>query len=242
MTSNQSATAVFLCATLLAGGVALAREETRETRLPASYVEFEASGQATALMAIARRIYRETVGALAESPVEIPVKSERPAGPRDEPPPPEWPEGPTGVVLCLKMKDRVRACEGGRAPASPDLVAAISVLAERLPASGSRGKPRPLSAREQPAATLEAAFILRVEPITASAGKRVLPTGIDGATVGFVVSGAAGEVATLPGELRSIKAALKLARKAGVAGRRGVEPVVGWYAPVAIGSVPIVTP
>jgi len=121
-------------------------------------------------------------------------------------------------------------------------VAAFSTLAERLPPSRSRGKPRPLSASEQPAATLTAAFIVHVEPIAGTAGKMALPAGVDAAGVGFVVSGAAGELVSLPGEFHSIKAARKLARKVGAAGEGAAGREAGWYTPVSIGSVAIVTP
>jgi hypothetical protein len=204
--------------------------------------DFAASGQAAALMAIARRIYRDAAGLPPQTPVDMPERSGRPAGPRDEPPPPEWPEGPSGLVLCLKVKGRVLGCEGGSRPASTDLVAAISALAERLPSGESRGRSKTLRARDLPVAALEAAFISHVEPVIEAAGKRTLPAGIDPAAVGFVVSGEGREVVTFPGEARSIRSALRFGRKAGLKSLGAPDPSIGVYSPIPIGSVPIVTP
>lgn len=210
----------------------------------APYRRFIDSGEGTILLAIARRVYGEETGLPDLSPLDMPESDDRPAGPRDEPPPPEWPEGPTGIVLCLKIGEETRACEGGRLPPSDDLAAAVSDLAARLPASRSRGKQRPLKAAEQPRASLQAAFVVEAKPPRKEPGsnKVSLPEGVDPSLVGFVVEGEGGSLVTLPGDARSLKAALRLARKAGVTGGSRGGQAVWWYRPERIGSVPIVSP
>jgi hypothetical protein len=158
-----------------------------------------------------------------------------------------WPSRPTGLVLCLKLGDEVLGCEGGRLPTSDDLAAAIADLAVRLPNSHSRGKPRTLKPAQRGRANLEAAFVTdERQPSQEIAGDRrskpKLPDGIDPARVGFIVSGEGGDVVTLPGEARSVGAALRIARKAGAGTDSGEGLRLWWYRPVIIGSVPIVSP
>jgi hypothetical protein len=238
-----------LAALLLAGSVwarAGAGEEAGSGD-SAPYREFITSGSGASLLAIARRAYLDAAGMQAPSPIDLPESNERPAGPRDDPPSPMWPSRPTGLVLCLKSGDDVLGCEGSRLPASDDLAAAIADLAARLPNSRSRGKPRTLKPARSGRSILEAAFVTEVrEPSQEIAGTRrrmpKLPEGIDPAVVGFIVSGEDGDFMTLPGEARSVGAALRIARKAGADAESGEGLRLWWYKPVLIGSVSIVSP
>jgi hypothetical protein len=238
-----------LAALLLSGSVwarADARGEAGSDD-SAPYREFITSGSGASLLAIARRAFLDAAGMQAPSPIDLPEFNERPAGPRDAPPSPMWPSRPTGLVLCLKLGDEVLGCEGGRLPTSDDLAAAIADLAVRLPNSRSRGKPRTLKPAQRGLSILEAAFVTEVrQPSQEIAGARrrkpKLPDGVDPGLVGFIVSGEGGDVVTLPGEARSVGAALRIARKAGAGTESGEGLRLWWYRPVIIGSVPIVSP
>ncbi len=210
-----------------------------------AYHQFAADARGSVLMNMARRIYRAAAEAAEVFPVDPAGATGRPAGPRDEPPPPEWPERPAGLVLCLRVMGKIRACEGELPASHQDLGAAVSVLAERLPLSRSRGRPKAMTAAERDAASLEAVFALP-RPLAAGevtrAGRAAPPARIDPASAGMHVTGSRGEVFLLPGEAVTVKRARRAARKAGATPRAGGEAEIEWFVAVPIGTVPLAAP
>jgi hypothetical protein len=100
---------------------------------PESYRGFaEAGGAGEELLRIARAALLDALGGTAPPRVKPSPATGRPAGPRDEPPPPEWPEGPVGLALCVRVEEKRLRCEGDAEAPDEDLAVAITGLADRL--------------------------------------------------------------------------------------------------------------
>jgi hypothetical protein len=199
----------------------------------AAYRAFASDGRGARLARLARYAYVAAAGIVEPYPVDPPGGSGRPAGPRDEPPPPDWPEGPVGLVLCVVEGGKVRACEGTSASTSMDLGAEAVGLAERLARGG--GRRRALPARLRAEARVQVAFVLEAP----AAGGAPPP----GAEAGFVASWGAGEeVVVPPSEAGTERRALRAARRARGRGRRGGEPALRPVLYARAGEAPVLTP
>jgi len=242
MTTRSRAPCLILLAALAAPPHGAVAGEPSVELDDAPYRAFVASGEAATLLALARRAYADAAGVPVGSPLDIPGTEDRRAGPRDEPPPPGWPAAPTGLVVCLRIDERVLACEGSRTPPDSDLAAGISILAGRLAASRSRGRAATIEPDDRPRLVLEAAFVAGATLLARSGRRVVVPEGTDLDRKGFVVEAAGSATVTLPGEAGSARAALRMARMAGVRPSGDVPPAVWLYTPVARASVPAVTP
>jgi hypothetical protein len=210
--------------------------------MPDAYGRFAAGPAAAALIQIAKSAYlAASVG--VEPPFLKPEPGTgRPAGPRDEPPPPEWPDGPVGLVLCLRVEGRLRACEGSPSAPSRELGTAAADLAEDLAASRSRGRRRP--AREElREATVEVFFLPAVQQLGEEEMRTAGREGaLDPARTGLLVRGAKGDCFVMPGEVRSVRKAVRLARKAGAVGWFGRASAIFRFIPVAAGSARLFSP
>ncbi|MBI3449103.1 MAG: hypothetical protein HY049_09330 [Acidobacteria bacterium] len=127
-------------------------------------------------------------------------------------------------------------------PPDPDLAAGISILAGRLAASRSRGRVRTIRPDDRPRLVLEAAFVAGATLLERSGRHVVVPEGVDLEREGFVVEAGGAAIVTLPGETGSARAALRMARRAGVRPSGDVPPAVWLYSPLARARVPAVTP
>jgi hypothetical protein len=138
----------------------------------------------------------------------------RPAGPRDEPPPPEWPAKPVGLVFCIEVEGRIRGCEGVLDPGARELGAIAGELGERLATSRSRGRKK-LSNEEFEIALIRGAFIPGATDRAGFAeAKDAYSAGeMDLAKEGIVIEGSRGRVFVMPGEAASLREAVRLARK-----------------------------
>jgi len=226
---------------------------------------FASDARGTALLRLARRLFRAAAEAVEMYPVDPPSGTGRPAGPRDEPPPPEWPAGPVGLLLCLNVDGKIRACEGDVVAMSTDMGAALIDLAEKLPRSRSRGRPPKLNAPQRDGATLEAAFLLEPAPPEAAPdpntpnpntpdsnaldpsttnpnalySSTTSPKTPDPQTMTLRLTGAGGALVLLPGEAKTLRKAARVARKAGVAGRGRNAAAIQIVTRIPIGSIPL---
>lgn len=192
----------------------------------ASYERFAEDGRGTLFLKLARRAYLSRLLNREILTKPLPGKR-RPAGPRDEPPPPEWPGEPTGMLLCLSLQGKVRGCEGEPAPPAGEMGRLAFRLGERLAQTASRGRGSPPGEEELPRATLRAWFLLSLEEMDYTDFKRAVKAGeIDPSSTAVLVAGRRGQVFVAPGEARSHREVASIARGAGVAGLfRGPESV-----------------
>jgi len=211
-----------------------------EEEAPAHYAAFLSGSASPALLRAALKAYLGALSGVDDFPPIPSPDTGRPAGPRDEPPPPEWPLRPVGLALCLKIDGRIRACEGGPEPAAEQLLEAVTLLGERLAAV--RGRRRP-EAGEILSGTLEATFILDPRTMSLSDAKREAGTvGLDLGARGLIIEGAGGIALVMPGEAGSLKKAIRMARQAGaVKSFRKPSKIVS-FAPARAGSAPFLNP
>lgn len=181
------------------------------------YAAFLESGGGLRMMRIARGAFMAALGEAAPPPRPSP-ETGRPAGPRDEPPPPEWPEGPVGLLLCASVGEKIRRCEGAAEPPYRELGIAVTSLGDRLGMGMAAGRRR-LKAKDHARTRLEAAFILDAEEVPYGEWKRIgREDGIDLGARGLLVFSGGSRAVVAPGEARSWRRALRIAR-----GRRSGE-------------------
>ena len=240
----RGARAVAASLAILACACALVTASAAEGPASAEpYRLFASDGRGAQLIRFARRAYLEAEGRGELYPPGPSDPSGRPAGPRDEPAPPSWPDRAAGIVLCLRTGEKIRACEGEVLPASRSLGEVVADLAERLVKSRSRGRLRPMSEPERRRARIEGTFVLDAARLAeADRDRRDLPPEWDPARTGFRIEGSGRAVFIVPGEARSPRKAAAIARKAGVI-RRGEEPA--WFDRLTVvptGEAPLVSP
>ena len=203
---------------------------------------FAMDGRGAGLARIAARAFLEASKAVEIYPVERPGAGGRPAGPRDEPPPPEWPGASLGLVLCVEVDGAIRACEGDLHPPPVDLAAAATMVATRLAAAPGRSRRPALEAAEVPRAEIRAAFAVDIGSVDDAGMDGGKGGDVDPGTRGLRIEGKGGALILMPGEAGSMRKALRLARKAGVVPRFGDPTSVETFTPIAAGSGPLRIP
>ncbi len=211
--------------------------------LPESYRRFaETGGAGEELLRIARGALLEALGMAAPPRSRPSHATGRPAGPRDEPPPPEWPEGPVGLALCVRVGEKVLGCEGDAEAPDDDLAVAITRLADRLGRDLLERRKR-VRERERSRAAVEAAFLADLVPLGDAELRRAgRKGGVDLGTYGLLFDDGRGAAVVMPGEARSLRKAERLAGKRGGPGRSGAAVVVSRFTPLRAGEVGLFTP
>jgi hypothetical protein len=231
-----SALTLFSSLAALSATTGSVRAGVPDGEVPPAYERFVEDGRGLSLLRIARRAYASA--ALGHEPflAKPSLERRRPAGPRDEPPPPEWPEAPVGLVLCLRIDGKVRACEGEMEPASRNLSKFATSLAERLASGRSRGKKK-VKSEEISRGVMEAWFIRDVSVLEEEEFKAAgREGGLDLGRAGLIVDGAGGRVVVLPGEATSWRRVVRIARKAGVVKMFKHPETVRRFAPLPAGE------
>jgi hypothetical protein len=242
--NKQRPLAALAGAVLLTSLSASVAGETADGGALDPYRRFAEDERGPRIAGIARRAFLEAAGREEPYAFEPAGPSGRPAGPRDERPAPPWPDGPTGIVLCLRAGGTVRACEGEIAGPAEDLGAAVSRLAGRLAASRSRSR-KPVPQRVWAKGSIEVVFAPDLLPLSdAESGSksRTLPSGWDPALTGFCVRGDGGAAFVMPGEASSIKKAVGIAGRSEAVKRSGGARIIERFTAVRVGELPLVSP
>jgi len=225
--------AAAVAALLLLGGHPVRASAPERVGPSATACEaFHEDGRGAILIRIARDAFAAAALGREVLPESPSPGLRRPAGPRDEPPPPEWPPGPVGFLLCLRVGESIRGCEGDSPPSRESLGRIASALGERLASSSSRGR-RP-DPEDLDRAELDAWFLIPLERMDYTGFKAAVKSGEVGlAGTALVVNGGRGRAFVAPGEARGAGDAARIARRAGASRLFGRPGSIELFRPVA---------
>jgi len=237
--------AALAAATIPSAGAGPARAITAaasEASPGPEYETFVRLGASRGLIHAALKAYLSVAAGIDDFPQPPSPFTGRPAGPRDEPPPPEWPVKPVGLALCLAIDGRIRLCEGGVEPGADQLLEAITSLGERLATASGRARPR-IGSEQFTDGELRAFFLLEPDALSYDEARAAGREGmLDLSGEGLLVEGSRGDALVMPGQADSLKRALRIARKAGALRIFGKPLLLVRFRAVEAGSGRLFTP